>query len=114
MRVVNKSKKSMIAPECSPYNTIWQHAKGLMFTMSMEKPLLFVFERERKWGLHMLFVFYTIDVLFLDKRKKVVDLKEGFRPFAFYTPKKPCLYIIELPKGIIRKSRTSVGDRIDF
>lgn len=114
MRVVNKSKKSMITPECSPCKTIWQHAKGLMFTFSMEKPLLFAFGKEGRHGLHMLFVFYHIDVLFLDKRRRVVDLKENFRPFTFYAPKRPCLYVIELPAGTIRKSKTSIGDAIEF
>ena len=35
----------------------------------------------------MFFVFFPIDVLFLDKNKKVVELKENFKPFSIYFPK---------------------------
>ena len=41
-------------------------------------------------SVHMLFVFFPLDLVFLDKNKRVVDKKEGFRPFSLnYTPKKP-------------------------
>ena len=62
----------------------------------------------------MLFVFYSIDVLFLDKDKGVVELKEDFRPFRFYTPKNKAKYVIELPDGIIKKTGTKLGDKISF
>ena len=62
----------------------------------------------------MLFVFCPIDVLFLDKNKKVVEIKENFMPFTFYTPKNKAKYVIELPSDLIRKTRTEVGDKISF
>ena len=62
----------------------------------------------------MFFVFYPIDVLFLDKNKIVAEMKENFRPFAFYNPKNKAMYIIELPKGAIKKSKTEIGDEIKF
>ena len=36
----------------------------------------------------MLFVFYPIDVLFLDKNNIVVDKKDNFKPFTLYNSKK--------------------------
>ena len=62
----------------------------------------------------MLFVFYPIDVIFLDEQKKVVEIKENFRPFRFYTPKKKARYVLELPKGSVNRSRTELGDRINI
>ena len=62
----------------------------------------------------MLMVFYPIDVLFLDKNKKVVEVKENFKPFSFYAPKNKALYIIELPQDSIKHSRTKIGDKIEF
>jgi len=112
--VNNRTAKSVVAPDYLLCATLWRKATGLMFTSSMKKPLLFIFMKERRWGLHMLFVFYPIDVLFLDKGKRVADIKENFRPFTFCTPKKPCLYIIEVPVGTIRKSKTSIGDVLKF
>ena len=62
----------------------------------------------------MLFVSYSIDILFLDKNKVVVEIKENYLPFTFYAPKNKSLYIIELPKNIIRETKTEIGDKIEF
>ena len=62
----------------------------------------------------MFFVFYPIDVLFLDKNKIVADKKENFKPFAFYKSKKKAMYAIELPNETIKKTKTEIGDKIEF
>ena len=62
----------------------------------------------------MLFVFFPIDVLFLNKNKKVVDIKEDFRPFTFYASRQKAAYAVELPQGTINKSKTNIGDLIEF
>ena len=85
-----------------------------MFSRERDISLIFDFEKEKIISLHMIFVFYPIDVLFLDRIKLVVDLKENFAPFTFYASKKKAMYAIELPKGTIKKSGTNVGDRINF
>ncbi|MBS3101240.1 DUF192 domain-containing protein [Candidatus Woesearchaeota archaeon] len=64
--------------------------------------------------MHMVFVFYPIDVLFLDKNKIAVDAKENFRPFTFCKSGKKAMYAIELPNGIIKKTKTEIGDKIEF
>jgi len=84
-------------------NTPWQRMKGLMFEdlKKFNYALVFDFPAESKIGssLHMLFVFFPIDVLFLDKNKKVVD-KVTLTPFMpNYTPNAPAKYVIELPHG---------------
>lgn len=88
---------------------------GLMFSKALyDEAFIFVFKTEKVISLHMFFVFYPIDVLFLDKDNNVVELRENVRPFSFLTPKKKAKYVIELPKDIIRKTKTEVGDRINF
>ena len=62
----------------------------------------------------MFFVFYPIDVLFLDKNKKIVEIKENFKPFTLHNPKNKAQYIIELPKGTIKQTKTGIGDTISF
>jgi hypothetical protein len=62
----------------------------------------------------MFFVFYPIEVSFLNKNKIVVEIKENFMPFSCYSPKNKAQYIIELPKGTIKKSKTAIGDNIEF
>lgn len=82
---------------------------GLMF--SRARNLVFAFDDEEKRGLHMLFVFYPIDALFLDKNKKVVE-KARLRPFQFYNSKKKAKYVLELKGGL--GERIKLGDKLIF
>ena len=45
--------------------SFWSKFRGLMF--SNKKNLLFVFDNEERRGLHMFFVFFPINVIFLNK-----------------------------------------------
>jgi len=82
---------------------IFSQALGLMFSTKKEdEGLIFVFRNEQKIGLHMFFVFYSIDILVLDKKKKVVEIKRNFKPFTFYSPKHHGKYLLELPLGKAR------------
>ena len=112
MRIKNTTKKTLLAKDAKPCKSIFSRTRGLMF--SKPRPLIFVFEKEKIIPLHMLFVFYPIDALFLDKNKIVVEIKENFMPFTLYSPKKKSKYILELPKDIIRETKAGIGDKIEF
>ena len=71
-------------------------------------------KKESFVSLHMFFVFFKIDVLFLDKNKKVVDLKKNFLPFTIYNPKKRAMFVIELPSNTIDRTNTMLNDYISF
>lgn len=62
-----------------------------MFTSSSavnDKTIVFVFQKGKTVSLHMFFVFYPVDVIFLDNTMKVIDIKDSFKPFAIYIPRK--------------------------
>ena len=111
----NKTKKKKIVNKIRICRSAFSKSKGLMFSKKIyDEGLVFVFKNEVKIGLHMYFVFFPIDVLFLDKEKKVVEIKENFRPFTVYHPNKKSKYIIELPDGAVKSSQTKIGDIIEF
>ncbi len=112
-RLYNKSRKTRLSSDCRLCRAQVSKSLGLMFKTKPET-LVFIFGNEKIVPLHMLFVFFPIDVLYLDRNKKVVELKKGFKPFTFYTPRKKALYIVELPSGSIKSSKTSIGDKIVF
>jgi len=112
--IKNVSKNRILAKESKLCRSILSKTKGLMFS-AKPKPLVFTFSKEERWSLHMLFVFFPIDVLWLNKDKKVVDIRQKFRPFSLLAkPQKKARYIIELPAGAIKNSRTEIGDKILF
>ncbi|MCH8003356.1 MAG: DUF192 domain-containing protein [Nanoarchaeota archaeon] len=113
MHIKNKTKKTLLARNAKACTSIISKSSGLMFSKK-NKPLIFIFKKEKINPLHMFFVFYPIDVLFLNKNKIVVEMKENFKPFSFYAPKNKSKYIIELPKNTIKETKTELGDKIEF
>jgi len=90
-------------------------AKGLMFAMPRkDKGLLIECSDETRMGsaIHMLFVFFPLDVLWLNSRKEIVDIRRVFSFMPFAIPKKPAKYVLELPKGY--KSRFKINDKLKF
>jgi len=109
----NKTKNKILAKKEILCKSPFSKALGLMFSRK-HKTLLFVFNKEKISSLHMFFVLFPIDVLYLDKNKKVVQLRENFKPFRILIAKKPAKYIIELPNKTIEKTNTRLGDIIVF
>ena len=66
---------------------------GLMF--SKKKNVLMVFDKEKNVSLHNFFVFYPITLVFIDQNKKIIEIKEKFHPFTFYTSKKKAKYLLD-------------------
>ena len=90
--------------------THWKIFRGLMF--SKKKNLIFVLDNKRIIGLHMVFVFFPIDVLFLDKNKKIIEVKKNLKPFSFYISKKKAKFVVEIAKN--RKKDYRLGEKISF
>ena len=110
----NSAKKKLVSRNAVYAENAVSKAIGLMFSRNQKKSLIFKFNEEKIIALHMFFVFYSIDVLFLDKNKIVVDSKENFSPFTFYKSKEKAMYVIEIPNGAIKESKTEIGDKIEF
>ena len=113
MLIKNSTKKTIISKNAKIRKNIFPISLGLMFSRE-KKSLIFVFKKEKIVPLHMFFVFYSIDVLFLNKNNIVVEIKENFKPFSFYNPKNKAKYIIEMPKNIVKETKTELGDKIEF
>lgn len=98
-------------------DTFYKRFIGLMFGKKLKKDesLLFILPRESRLGssIHMFFVFFPIDVLWLDKNLKVVDIRRSLKPFSFNAmPKNPAKYIIEAAAGKCKNAR--LGDKFSI
>ena len=63
---------------------------------------------------HMFFMKFAIDVIFIDRAEVVVGLVENIKPFSMSPIFLKAHRAIELPAGTISHSRTSLGDSIQF
>lgn len=112
----NKTKSTTLVKTASYCKTIYSQAKGLMFSKPLkDQCLVFVFKNSKKTVLHMFFVFFPIDIVFLNNKKRVVEVMENVKPFTpFIKSKNKAKYIIELPSRTINKSKTNINDLIEF
>ena len=84
---------------------------GNMFRKHI-KPLLFDLGKGKySNSIHTFFVFKPLDVYFLDKDLKVVDLEKNLKPFRIRIPKNWCYYILETPSGMFNINK---GDILEF
>ncbi len=98
------------------YNSSLSRLLGLRFSRKLKENEVLIIVNPKEGifgaGIDMLFVFYPIDVFWLDKNKRVVDVLRNAKPFSLTKfPKKPAKYIVEtLPDSI----KTDIGNRINF
>lgn len=115
IRNISKNRKIISSHRIA--DNVFSRAKGLMFSRekNFDYGLIFDLERETKIGasIHMFFVFFPINVVFLDSKKKIVDVKLGLKPWQMTKPRDKCRYVIEFPTKYDRKF-FSIGDRLSW
>lgn len=96
--------------------SFWCHLKGLQFVRHLpaNEGLLFVTNREgiTHTAIHMLNMFMSIAVVWIDAKGTVVDKKlaKPWRPA--YAPAKPAQYYLEANVDVL--NRVNVGDVLRF
>lgn len=80
--------------------------------MGREKAKTVIFKT--KFGIHTFFVKFPIDVILVDKNKKVVVAKKYLDPNRIVIWNIRYDTVIELPAGSIKNSKTKKGDILDF
>ena len=84
---------------------------GLMFAQKLKEDDSLILVNAS--DIHMLFVFQSIDVVWLNKSKIVVDKKENVRPFSLSVrPRSKAYYVIELPTG--KAKLFKLGNEVKF
>lgn len=98
-------------------DTLFSRMKGLMFSLPLKKEtgIILVAKEESilETSIHMFFVFYPIDIIWLNKKKQVIDKKSSVFPFTpILRPKEPAKYVLELPQGTA--ANVLLGATLDF
>ncbi len=87
--------------------------RGLMFKKKIT-PHVLLFNKEKRVSLHTFFVAEPIDLIFVNKHGRVVEIKENLAPFSFYSPREKAIAIIEAKSGTVRKTGTKINDTIKY
>lgn len=80
--------------------------------------MLFVFEKEEVQSFWMKNMKFPLDIIWIDKDKRIVDIKINVLPCngscAGLMPQAKAQYVLEVNAGFTEKNRVKVGDRVDF
>ncbi|HLD40563.1 MAG TPA: DUF192 domain-containing protein [Candidatus Omnitrophota bacterium] len=109
-----------------------QRQKGLMSREALleAQGMLFIFEEEARHGFKMENVNFPLDIIWLDKDGKVVDVKPGLQPCqevcepfagghrekscASFLPADKALYVLEVNSGFAGKHKIKIGDTMSI
>lgn len=87
---------------------------GLMFRKGLPRDggLLIKFSRHiRSYSIHSFFMRFTIDLVFLDNKNRIVDL-HTLKPWGLFSPKGTCAGVLEVNAGFIYEKRLKEGATI--
>ena len=85
--------------------------------LSATEALLFVFKQDGQYEVWMKDMHIPIDVVWLDKDKKVISIEKNMQPDSYpktYAPKTNARYVIEFSAGTINSKAITVGSRAYF
>lgn len=108
--VINEKTLSL---DVKVYNQFFLRLRGLMFR---RKPL-----RSNEGillvpcnSIHMFFMFFPIDAVFLDKQNTILHIASQIKPFQFVRPVKHAHAVLEVPSGFAKKNNLEKGMTILF
>lgn len=120
MEIVNVTRAFTISPDAQYRDTFLGRFRGLM--LSPRRDIILAGKRESIMDstIHMMWMLYPIDVIWVSAGMKVVDVKRGVSPFnplkpstwVMHEPKAAARYVVEVSLGELKD--TGVGDGIRF
>jgi hypothetical protein len=63
-------------------------------------------------SIHTFFVRFSLDLVFLDQKMKIIRLVENLKPFSFSPIVWKARHVLEMPAGSIKKSSLKTGDSV--
>lgn len=111
-------KFSSVEIKAEVADTPLKRAEGLMSKKSLpaDEGMLFIFNNADYHGIWMMNMSFSIDILWIDKDLKIVDIMEDAQPCTFncpiYTPSEKAAYVLEVNSGFVKQNGIKTGDTI--
>jgi uncharacterized membrane protein (UPF0127 family) len=103
-----------IAKRVEIADSFFRRFRGLMLRRSLEvdKALLFKFKNLGRHSVHMFFMRFPIDLVYLDSSSRVVEIKKSLKPWRVHVSKVDSKFLLELPGGAVDRSKIDLGHKI--
>ncbi|VAX37455.1 hypothetical protein MNBD_UNCLBAC01-523 [hydrothermal vent metagenome] len=112
MKILNKTKKNIIAEQATVADTFISRMVGLLAHKSLLSNEALIITQCN--SIHMFFMSFAIDVIFVNKRDEVVGLIRNIKPFRLSPIFWKSSYAIEVSVGVIDLSKTELGDVLEL
>lgn len=101
-------------------DTLPKRIEGLMSKKILpeKEGMLFIFNEENYHGIWMMNMRFPIDIIWIDKDLKIVDIAEDAQPCKFkcpiYRPDSKASYVLEVNSGFAKENKLQIGDYISI
>jgi uncharacterized membrane protein (UPF0127 family) len=112
MRITNTTRSTTLAENARRAGGFLARGRGLMFTSPLPEGGGLVLDPCN--SIHMFFMGYPLDIIFVSKDGQVVFMYKGIKPWRMGRVVRGAKMAIELPEGVIERTGTQVGDRVEF
>lgn len=110
MRVRNQTRGTVVAERCKVARSLRDRTVGLLGRSSLPPGEgLWI---ERSPSIHMFFMRFAIDAVFIDGSGRVVRVVEHLRPWRIVAWARGARDCLELPAGSVGPTGTVVGDQL--
>jgi uncharacterized protein len=112
IKIVNKTSQKIIVEKAEIADTFLSRLIGLLNREALLRNDALIITRCN--SIHMFFMRFPIDVVFIDRDYKVVGLVQNIKPFRISRIFPKSHSVIELASGSILENNIHLGDQIEF
>ncbi|HEY7463020.1 MAG TPA: DUF192 domain-containing protein [Candidatus Limnocylindria bacterium] len=110
VRVENKTRGTVISTACRVASSLRDRNVGLLGTDGLEPGTGLLIERGQ--SIHMFFMRFAIDAVFINKRQQVTKIAANLRPWRMVLWAFGARDCLELPAGTASATGTRAGDQL--
>lgn len=106
MILYNQSKRVALSRDIKEAKSVFDKVFGLL---NKKNPKSLIFKT--RFGIHTFFLKEPIDIIVLNNNSQVIKVKT-INPYSLFFYNPVHIAVIELPKGTIKKTQTTIGDSL--
>ncbi len=117
LRAVNQTRATVLCEHLEEASGMMGKSRGLLGRDRLEAQAGMLFEAGRLepfMCMHMLFMRFAIDIVFLNRQGRAIRIDRNLRPWRISSVVWGARKALELPAGAAARSQTEVGDQIIF
>lgn len=112
MIVKNVTQNTLLSDNCGHAQTFWARFKGLQLKKNFPEGCGLLITPCN--SIHMFFMRFPIDAVFIDKDQTVLYIDESIKPWKISKVIRKSCSVLELPAGTAPATGTKPGDKLSF